>query len=277
MPNLPISQLPQSTALQGDELFVDVQGGVTKYTTLDSLAAYTTSSIQTEVNNLTATTSSYLTEHQDTGSLMVTGSLSGSSLVFEKGDSSTFDIDLADTFITPEQTGSFVNTSYGLYNQTGSFNGASGSTEEVTMIGGGVGTLNVPANAFKQGDAYQATFSGTCLFHNGDTLRIRVKADGTILADTGVMVLTRADAERWNLTIDFSIHQIGTTGIASLVSTGIFQYTQHASDALSGRNFGIVNNTTFDSTISNTLEVTAQFDQADNMITTDIFTLRKTF
>lgn len=37
MPNLPISQLPQSTTLQGDELFVNVQGGVTKYTTLDSM------------------------------------------------------------------------------------------------------------------------------------------------------------------------------------------------------------------------------------------------
>lgn len=40
MPNLPISQLPQSTTLQGNELFVNVQGGVTKYTTLDSIAGH---------------------------------------------------------------------------------------------------------------------------------------------------------------------------------------------------------------------------------------------
>jgi len=226
MPNLPISLLPQSTELQGSELFVDVQEGVTKYTTLDQITSYVTSSFE---------------------------------------------------YITPEQTGSFINTTYGLFNQTGSFSGASGSIEEVTMIGGGVGTLSVPSNGFKQGDAYQATFSGTCLFHNGDTLRIRVKADETILADTGVMILTRADDERWNLTVDFSIHQIGTAGTASIVSTGIFQYTQHASDAFSGRNFGTVNNTTFDSTTPNTLEITAQFDHADNIITTDIFTLRKTF
>ena len=46
MPNLPISQLPQSTALQGDELFVDVQGGVTKYTTVDDIAGYVTSSFE---------------------------------------------------------------------------------------------------------------------------------------------------------------------------------------------------------------------------------------
>lgn len=42
MPNLPISQLPQSTTLQGDELFVNVQGGVTKYTTLNDVFSYNT-------------------------------------------------------------------------------------------------------------------------------------------------------------------------------------------------------------------------------------------
>lgn len=40
MPNLPISQLPQSDTLQGTELFVDVQGGVTKYTTTNDIKNY---------------------------------------------------------------------------------------------------------------------------------------------------------------------------------------------------------------------------------------------
>jgi len=40
MPNLPISQLPQSTTLTGDELFVNVQDGVTKYTTLNSITTH---------------------------------------------------------------------------------------------------------------------------------------------------------------------------------------------------------------------------------------------
>ena len=134
MPNLPISQLPQSTALQGDELFVDVQGGITKYTTLDSISAYATSSIQTEVNSLTAATSSYLTAHQDTGSLMVTGSLSGSSLVFEKGDTTTFDIDLSSTFITPSQTGSFVESAYiSLYSSASQPLAVSGAAQPVTF------------------------------------------------------------------------------------------------------------------------------------------------
>ena len=93
MPNLPISGLPASSTLQGDELFADVQGGVTKYTTLDDISAFATSSLQLEVNNLTSVTSSYLTA-TDTGSLMVTGSISDHTLVFTKGDNTTFNINL---------------------------------------------------------------------------------------------------------------------------------------------------------------------------------------
>ena len=51
MPNLPISGLPASSTLQGDELFADVQSGVTKYTTLDDVKNYVTSSIDTYTQN----------------------------------------------------------------------------------------------------------------------------------------------------------------------------------------------------------------------------------
>lgn len=205
-----------------------------------------------------------------------TSSLSEGHFLVGNGDNITQEFSTS-SFVQTTQTGSLVNTSYGLFNQTGSFDGVSNTLSEETLIGDGIGTLSVPANGFRQGDAYRANFSGTCVFHNGDSLRIRVKADGILLADTGIITLTRADAERWNLTVDFSIHQIGTAGVARLASTGIFQYTQHASNTLSGKNFGFINDTTFDTTINNELEVTAQFDHDDNTISTDIFTLQKTF
>lgn len=44
MPNLPISQLPPSNALTGAELFADVQDGITKYTTLNSIQGFVTGS-----------------------------------------------------------------------------------------------------------------------------------------------------------------------------------------------------------------------------------------
>tara|TARA_R110000782_G_scaffold2886_2_gene10746 strand:+ start:249 stop:758 length:510 start_codon:yes stop_codon:yes gene_type:complete len=58
MPNLPISGLPASDALTGAELFADVQGGVTKYTTLDAVTNYVTGSIDTY--NQSNTNNSYL-------------------------------------------------------------------------------------------------------------------------------------------------------------------------------------------------------------------------
>ena len=101
MPNLPISQLPKSTLLQGDELFVDVQGGITKYTSLDDITGYTS------------------------GSVMVTGSLSGTNLVFEKGDSSTFSINLSSTF---------VQSAYiSLYSSASQVLAVSGSAQAVTF------------------------------------------------------------------------------------------------------------------------------------------------
>ena len=44
MPDLPISGLPPSSTLTGAELFADVQEGITKYTTLENIKNYVTSS-----------------------------------------------------------------------------------------------------------------------------------------------------------------------------------------------------------------------------------------
>lgn len=58
MPNLPISGLPASSTLTGAELFADVQGGITKYTTLNDVSNFVTSSINTYNQN--NTNNSYL-------------------------------------------------------------------------------------------------------------------------------------------------------------------------------------------------------------------------
>ena len=77
MPNLPISQLPQSSDLQGSELFVDVQGGVTKHTTLEEVKNYVTSSI--EIYNQGNTNNSYLVPVDITVEATVDQYLTGSA------------------------------------------------------------------------------------------------------------------------------------------------------------------------------------------------------
>lgn len=192
------------------------------------------------------------------------------------------DIDANETKKTTyaDLTGSLsqdIITTYGLFNQTGSSIPITGSTAESNLIAGGVGTLSVPANGFTKGDAYHGIFTGIAHFHNNDNLRIRVKTDSQLLADTGDITLTGAINQRWKMEIYFSIREIGAAGVASIFTAGTFMYTKDAADDFQGINFGTENSTTFDTTIDNTLEVTAQFNNVQNGIYSSIFTLNKTY
>jgi len=184
---------------------------------------------------------------------------------------------LTESFITPEQTGSFINTTYGLFNQTGSSIPITGSTAELNLLDGGVGTLSVPANGFTKGDAYHAILTGVSHFHNNDTLRIKIKAGSVILADTGNITLTGAINQRWKMEVYFSIREVGAAGVASIFTAGTFMYTKDASSDFQGINFGTENSTTFNTTIDNTLGITAQFNNVQNGIFSHIFTLNKTY
>jgi len=117
MPNLPISQLPQSSTLQGDELFVDVQGGVTKYTELDAIKNYVTGSIDTYTQNnsfnsylvpvnltVEATVNQYLTGSEFANTAMIhidwTGSNGGTMDLFLPDATAPININRSIRFIT---------------------------------------------------------------------------------------------------------------------------------------------------------------------------------
>jgi len=166
---------------------------------------------------------------------------------------------------------------YGLFNQTGSSTPISASVAELSLLDGGVGTLTVPANGFTKGDAYHAILTGHCTFHNGDTLQIKVKAGSVVLADTGLLSLTNATNKHWQLDISFAIREVGGAGTASIATGGKFNYSEDQAGKINGTIFSTENSSSFDTTISNTLVVTAQFDHNDNIIYSDIFTLTKTY
>jgi len=213
MPNLPISGLPAANLpLDGTELFATVQGGITKYSTLNSV--------------------NYI-----------------------------------------------PGNSYGLFAQTGNSTPITGTTSELSLINGGVGTLIVPANGFRIGDSFRADFGGQLSSKNNDTIRIRVKAGSAILADSGTQTMSTAVDDIWQFSINFTIRALGGTGVASIVSLGVFHTTKQSNGAPQGFAFNTINNTTFSTTISNTLDVTAQFssDSAQNSIFTDIFVLNKIY
>ena len=174
----------------------------------------------------------------------------------------------------------YTTTNYGLFAQTANSTPVAGTNVESTLINGGVGTLTVPANGFQIGDSFRAVFGGVMNSANNQTIRIKVKTGSIILLDSGIQNLSNSIInDVWSLNIDFTIRQLGTAGVASVVSLANFHYTKTNNNTVEGFAFNNVNNTTFNTTISNTLNVTAQWgsNNANNSIFSDIFILNKTY
>jgi hypothetical protein len=173
-----------------------------------------------------------------------------------------------------------ASVSYGLFAQTANSTIITNTTVESSLINGGVGTLTVPANGFSVGDSFRAVFGGVMNADNNQTIRIRMRTGSVLLLDSGLQNLGSAVIDDvWSLNVDFTIRQIGAAGVASIVSLGSFHYTKTNNASVQGFGFNVVNNTTFDTTISNVLNVTAQWGSANtsNNIYSDIFVLNKTY
>ena len=175
--------------------------------------------------------------------------------------------------------GNIPATNYGLFAQTANSVPITATTTEGTLIDGGVGTLSVPANGFSVGDSFQSNFGGVMSAKNNDTITIRVKSGIVILADSGPLTLPGIVNQVWNLILNFTIRSIGTAGVASIVTLGEFHILKLASGTQQGFGFNTVNNTTFNTTIPNTLDVTVQWssNSALNSIYSDLFILNKTY
>ena len=168
----------------------------------------------------------------------------------------------------------------GLFAQTANSSDITGTTVETSLINGGVGSLSIPANGFLVGDSFKAVVAGVMNAANNQTIRIRVKAGSIVLLDSGVQSLTNSIInDVWSLDVNFTIRQIGGAGVASIVSLGTFHYTKTNNGNVEGFSFNVINNTTFDTTVSNILNITVQWgsNNAGNSIYSDIFVLNKTY
>jgi len=167
----------------------------------------------------------------------------------------------------------------GLYAQTAAGAAIVNTTTESTLLNGGVGTLSVPANGFQVGDSFVVNMGGTLSANNNEGLTIRIKSGSTILASTGTVIMSGATNRKWILQATFVIRAIGAAGTAAIYTSGFFEYLKNASANLEFFNATSLNNTTFDTTSSNTLNITAQWSVAspNNSITTENFNLYKIY
>jgi hypothetical protein len=151
---------------------------------------------------------------------------------------------------------------------------------ETTIIGPGVGTLTVPANAFSVGDSFQCALDGILTCGSSATLHIRVKTlAGVLLADTGIIDMAASTDKSWIISLYFTIRTLGGPTVASISSGGLFSYIRNGGTQFEGYVLSTINTTTFDTTVNNTLVITAQWDPGSigNSITTRNFTLTKVF
>lgn len=167
----------------------------------------------------------------------------------------------------------------GLFTQTANGPTVTATTTESTIIGTGVGSLTIPANIFQVGDSFRVDIMGHISAKNNDTIRIRVKAGSILLGDTGVVTMPNITSKHFDMSLNFTIRSLGAAGVASIASGGQFTYSKNASNAFEGSDFSLVNNTTFDTTISNTLNITVEWSSTSalNSIYTEILTLYKTY
>ena len=184
------------------------------------------------------------------------------------------------TYKIKQSTISPLPIAYGLFSQTGSSITVSGTTVESSIVGGGVGSLSIPANGFRVGDSFRAVLIGHISCVGTATLQIRIKtATGILLSDTGVISMETATTKHWKLDVNFTIRNLGAASTGSIASGGLFSYTKNSGFNFEGVNFSVINNTTFDTTITNTLLITAEWNtnNTGNSIYSETFILNKIY
>ena len=266
MPNLPISQLPLAVSGQPESWMAIVNYDVDPSGITNKIYF---SSLTEQFSGSTGTSGTSGTDGSS-GTSGIDGSSGTSGLAGTSGSSGT-----SGTSAAPSP----FPTVYGLFSQTGNSVTVSATTTESTLIGNGVGTLSVPSNGFQIGDSFVGRLVGHISSKNNITIRIRIKTGAVILGDTGLVTLPQTTNKHYTIDLNFTVRNIGVPTVASIVSGIVFTYSKDASNAFEGSDFSIINNTTFDTTISNTLDVTVQWGTTDveNSIYSEYFVLNKVY
>lgn len=174
---------------------------------------------------------------------------------------------------------SISSPNYGLYSQTTTGPSVTGIVEQ-SIIGTGVGTLVIPANAFSVGDSFTCALDGSVSSLSSATIHIHVKTlSGVILADTGIVTMAATTNKPWLLNLFFTVRTLGGPGTASISSGGLFSYIRNGGTNFEGYVLSTINTTTFDTTVDNTLVITAQWNTGSesNTIQSYNFVLTKVY
>lgn len=170
------------------------------------------------------------------------------------------------------------NINKGLFAQTANGSIATG-TIPTSLVGSGIGTLSVPANAFQVGDSFKATLYGHISCANNEDLNIKLICSTGTIGGTGTISMPQCTNQHFQFDIQFTIRVIGGPGVATLLSAGFFTYSKDSSNAFEGADFTFEDSTLFDTTVVQTLDIEADWGSNNpaNQIYVESFVLTKIF
>jgi hypothetical protein len=128
-----------------------------------------------------------------------------------------------------------------------------------TGVGTSVGTLTVPGGGFSVGDSFHFVVAGNCIFDTNQDIVLRLKNSGTIASIQMNLENTDSPNSFWELEADFTIRSLGTggSGNGEIVTNFDFTFNKRIDKDFKGqRNVTVTN---LNTTVSNTLDITAEF------------------
>ena len=135
-----------------------------------------------------------------------------------------------------------------------------------------VGSPTIGANKFKRGEVYHSVFAGTFSSKNANTLTLRGKINGATFGTFLIPLGTGVTGQHFEAELDFTIRNVGGPGVANLAMNFEFTYSDSTTVQFRGDRLVIIDSMTFNTTISNTFELTAQFstNSANNSMQTQL-------
>lgn len=173
-----------------------------------------------------------------------------------------------------------ASVNYGLFSQTAASPLISNTTIVGNLYGTGVGSRTIAANTLLTGSSLNIRMTGALNSLAAATLEITVATSaGVILAETGAITMSAATSKQWTLDMDLTVQQAGAAGTAITATATRFSYNKNGSNTPELLSFEYGNEEYFDTTVSNTIVVTAQWGtaSASNAIYCGMFNLTKTY
>ena len=170
-----------------------------------------------------------------------------------------------------------IRPSGGVYSESYGFT-LSGVQTETPMLMTGVhfGTLTVPANTYLSGDTYGLKVGGKISCDNNDTFILRLKMGTATLWTINVSVDGAQVNDWFEIEVEFIVRAIGPVATASISTNGHYSYFNNT-NVSKGYGVDSVNNTTFDTTVDNTLQLTYETSNSTLVFTISQVALTKLF